>query len=229
MSFPPFRSVRGPAPALLLPNIDTDIIIRVDHLTKGRDEVAPFAFDAIRLLPDGSEDSAFPLHRPEFRGAPILITGPNFGCGSSREPAVWALGGLGIRCVIGSTFGDIFLANCAQNGLLAVALALADIEKLVTLSASGEPITVDLMTQTVKAADGTTWAFTVPAITKQSLLEGFDDLELALRSGDAIAQWQENDRARRPWVWVSEPALTSAMPPIEACPPGSTARRCDPR
>jgi 3-isopropylmalate/(R)-2-methylmalate dehydratase small subunit len=204
MSFMPFRSVSGPAPALLLPNIDTDIIIRVDHLTKGRDEVAEFAFDAIRLLFDGSEDPAFPLHHPAFRGAPILITGPNFGCGSSREPAVWALAGLGIRCVIGSTFGDIFFANCAQNGVLVVALAPDDVEHLATSAVSGEPITVDLVTQTVTASDGTTWAFTVAALTKQSLLEGLDDLELALRQSAAIAEWQEHDRARRPWLWASD-------------------------
>lgn len=90
MSFPPFRSVSGCAPALLPANIDTDVIIRVDHLTKGRDEVAAFAFDAIRLLPDGSEDPAFPLHHPAFRGTPFLITGPNFGCGSSRTGGVGA-------------------------------------------------------------------------------------------------------------------------------------------
>jgi 3-isopropylmalate/(R)-2-methylmalate dehydratase small subunit len=201
MSFTPFQSVRGPAPALLQPNIDTDIIIRVDHLTKSRDEVAAFAFDAIRLLPDGSEDPGFPLHQPMFRGAPILITGPNFGCGSSREPAVWALSGLGIRCIIGSTFGDIFVANCAQNGVLVVALAIADVERLASLCASGEPITVDLPAQTVTASDSSVWAFAVPAVTKQSLVSGLDDLELALRSHDAIARWQELDRVRRPWAW----------------------------
>lgn len=204
MSFPPFRSVSGPAPALLLANIDTDVIIRVDHLTKGRDEVAAFAFDAIRLLPDGSEDPVFPLHHPTFRGAPILITGPNFGCGSSREPAVWALAGLGIRCVIGSTFGDIFFANCAQNGVLVVALPPIDVECLAKLTAAGEPVTVDLTAQAVTASDGTTWAFTVPAVTKQSLIEGLDDLELALRERDAITRWQETDRTRRPWVWASD-------------------------
>jgi 3-isopropylmalate/(R)-2-methylmalate dehydratase small subunit len=204
VSFPPFRSVSGPAPALLLPNVDTDVIIRVDHLTKGRDEVAEFAFDAIRLLPDGGEDPAFPLHQPMFRGAPILLTGPNFGCGSSREPAVWALAGLGIRCVIGSSFGDIFVANCAQNGVLVVALAPVDVERLATLCAAGEPITVDLMAQTVTASDDSTWRFTVSSVIRQSLIEGLDDLELALRERDVIARWQDHDRSERPWVWATD-------------------------
>lgn len=202
MSFTPFRIVTGPAAALLRPNVDTDVIIRVDHLTKGRDEVAPFAFDAIRLLPDGREDPEFPLHQPQFRGAPILVTGPNFGCGSSREPAVWALAGLGIRCIIGSTFGDIFAANCAQNGVLVVALDPDDVLRVARLGAGGEPVTVDLITQTVTAPDGTTWSFTLPAVTRQSLLEGLDDLEMALRAHDAITDWQNEDRLRRPWVWA---------------------------
>lgn len=116
---------------------------------------------------------------------------------------MWALAGLGIRCVIGSTFGDIFFANCAQNGLLVVTLAPVDVERLATLSAGGEPVTVDLMAQTVTASDGTTWAFTVPTVTKQSLIEGLDDLELALRDSHAIARWQDADRVRRPWVWTS--------------------------
>lgn len=203
MSFAPFTSVSGPAPALLLANIDTDIIIRVDHLTKGRDEVAAFAFDAIRLLPDGSDDPDFPLHQPAFRDAPILITGPNFGCGSSREPAVWALAGLGIRCIIGTTFGDIFAANCAQNGVLVVALTSDDIGELVARSAEGQPVAVDLASQTVRAFDGTTWSFTIPAGTKHSLIAGLDDLELALEASASIAHWQERDHARRPWLWGS--------------------------
>ncbi len=206
MTFTPFQSVTGPAAALLRPNIDTDIIIRVDHLTKGRDEVAPFAFDAIRLLLDGSEDPDFPLHRPEFRGAPILLTGPNFGCGSSREPAVWAIAGLGIRCIIGSTFGDIFFANCAQNGVLVVSLDAEQIQTLATRCATGEPLTVDLVSQTVTASDGAVWSFTILAAAKQSLLEGLDDVELALREHEAISRWQQRDREQRPWVWATHPS-----------------------
>ncbi len=203
MSFPPVHVVHGTAAAILRPNIDTDVIIRVEHLTKRRDEVAAFAFEAIRLLPDGSEDPDFALHRPAFRGSPILITGPNFGCGSSREPAVWALAGLGVRCIIGTTFGDIFFANCAQNGVLVVSLNDEEVGALTERCALAEPVTVDLAAQTVTTDDGTSWTFSILAAAKRSLEEGLDDVELAVREDEAIALWQERDRAHRPWVWTS--------------------------
>src|SRR5919205_1213678 len=119
----PFTKVGGPAAPLLRANVDTDLIIRIERLVgTRREELGPFAFEALRRRADGSEDPDFVLNRPEYRGAPILLAGPNFGCGSSREGAVWALMGAGIRCVIAPSFGDIFFSNCFQNGLLPVVL-----------------------------------------------------------------------------------------------------------
>jgi 3-isopropylmalate/(R)-2-methylmalate dehydratase small subunit len=210
MSFEPFRSLVGPAAALLGPNIDTDVIIRVDHLTKQRHEVAPFAFEALRYRPDGTLDPSFPLNQPTFRHAPILLTGPNFGCGSSREPAVWAIAGLGVRCIIGSSFGDIFFANCAQNGVLVVSLPADTVADLARRCADGTPLAVDLERQIISlAAEPTATAqlvvgFAITASAKQSLLEGLDDVELALLDDEVIGDFQRRDRVERPWAWPSQ-------------------------
>jgi 3-isopropylmalate/(R)-2-methylmalate dehydratase small subunit len=201
MTFRPFVTERGAAAALLQPNIDTDVIIRVDHLTKSRSEVGPFAFEAMRYLPDGHEDPRFPLHEAAFRNAPILLTGPNFGCGSSREPAVWALAGLGIRCLIGTTFGDIFFANCAQNGLLVVSVSPTELDAIVLATRQGEPLTVDLPSQTIATGNGLAWAFEIPPAAKHSLTLGLDDIELAVAELALIADWQKKDRLARPWIW----------------------------
>jgi 3-isopropylmalate/(R)-2-methylmalate dehydratase small subunit len=200
LSFKPFVTLTGTAAALLQPNVDTDVIIRVDHLTKTRAEVGPFAFEALRFLADGTENPHFALNDPTFRGAPILLTGTNFGCGSSREPAVWALSGLGIRCLIGSTFGDIFFANCAQNGVLVVSLSSTEVNEIATATRNGEPITVDLPAQTI-TANGHVWSFVILPAAKQSLITGLDDIELAVADSEAIEQWQERDRLARPWIW----------------------------
>jgi 3-isopropylmalate/(R)-2-methylmalate dehydratase small subunit len=201
MSFEPFRTLVGSAAALLPPNIDTDVIIRVDHLTKTRAEVGPYAFEALRFLADGTENPEFPLNEPSFRGSPILLTGPNFGCGSSREPAVWALAGLGIRCLIGTTFGDIFFANCAQNGVLVVSLPPTELNEIVDATRRGELVTVDLPAQTIAAGDNRKWVFTILPAAKQGLITGLDDIELAVADAGLIAQWQQQDRVARPWIW----------------------------
>ncbi len=201
MSFQPFTTVVGPAAALLQPNIDTDVIIRVDHLTKSRSEVGPFAFEALRFQPNGQDNPDFPFNLPAFRGAPFLLAGPNFGCGSSREPAVWALAGLGVRCVIGTTFGDIFFANCAQNGLLVISVPASELNDIVAATREGEPLIVNLPEQTIHADAHGTWSFDILPGAKQSLLHGLDDLELALADAPLIDAWQAADRSARPWVW----------------------------
>ncbi len=204
MSFEPFHTLTGSAAALLQPNIDTDVIIRVDHLTKTRAEVGPYAFEALRFLADGIENPQFALNDPRFRGAPILLTGPNFGCGSSREPAVWALAGLGIRCLIGTTFGDIFFANCAQNGVLVVSVSPSEVDEMVSATRNGESVTVDLPSQTIAIAQAghhKTWTFTILPAAKQSLSTGLDDIELAVADVDRIRRWQDLDRVARPWIW----------------------------
>jgi 3-isopropylmalate/(R)-2-methylmalate dehydratase small subunit len=202
MSRQPFTSVTGTAAPLLRPNIDTDVIIRVERMTSTSPaDLAAWAFEALRYRPDGTPDPGFVLNEPRYTGAPILLAGPNFGCGSSREPAVWAIMGLGIRCVIAPSFGDIFKANCLTNGLLPVTLGEAPVRRLATAAARGTPVTVNLETQRVTTGNAT-WPFTISPSQKTALLDGLDDLELALRSSDDITRWEERDRRQRPWAWT---------------------------
>jgi 3-isopropylmalate/(R)-2-methylmalate dehydratase small subunit len=197
----PFTTLSGPAAVLLRANVDTDIIIRVERMTSSDPAaLAPFAFEALRYRPDGTEDLSFPFNDPRYRGAQILIAGPNFGCGSSREPAVWAIMGLGVRCVIASGFGDIFSTNCLTNGVLPIVLDDASIEQLAAMAADGLQVTVDLKAQQVRA-QGASWPFQIGAAQKLSLLEGLDDLDLALRFAEDTARWEHDDRLDRPWAW----------------------------
>jgi 3-isopropylmalate/(R)-2-methylmalate dehydratase small subunit len=199
----PLRRVTGAAAPLLRPNIDTDLIIRVDRMLSTRPlDLAPFAFEAIRYRADGSDDPDFALNHSRFRGAPILIGGPNFGCGSSREPAVWAIIGLGVRCIVAPSFGDIFSANCYQNGLLPIVLDETEVGDLAEAAATGDPVTVDLEAQTITATDHA-WSFTISATQKAALLEGLDDLDIAIRELDRIRTWEHEDRGLRPWAWTT--------------------------
>src|SRR5213595_651212 len=133
-----FTTVSGPIVAVMRANIDTDVIIRVEWLSMPREQLGPYAFEALRYLPDGSDDPEFMPNRLPFRGAPVLLAGANFGCGSSRETAVWALQAMGIRCVIAPSFGDIFSNNCFQNGVLPIGLAQAQIDALEARAANGQ-------------------------------------------------------------------------------------------
>ncbi|WP_208511213.1 3-isopropylmalate dehydratase small subunit, partial [Variovorax paradoxus] len=126
----PFTLLRGAAAPLSIDNVDTDLIVRIERLTSlARGELGPWAFEALRFRADGSEDPDFVLNQPRWREAPILVAGRNFGCGSSREGAVWALLARGIRCVIAESFGDIFHANCFQNGVLPIRLAPSELAR----------------------------------------------------------------------------------------------------
>ena len=198
-----FTVLTGVAAPLMLANIDTDVIIRIERLTAGDPSLlGRYALEALRFLPDGGEDPAFVLNQPRFRGAPILIAGPNFGCGSSREPAVTALMALGVRCVIAESFGDIFYANCFQNGLLPVRLKEADVLALAAEAFDRpEPVVVDLQRQVVVAPSGLQLGFDIDPLRRTMMLEGLDDIGLTLRDAAVIEAWQENDRAVRPWVW----------------------------
>jgi 3-isopropylmalate/(R)-2-methylmalate dehydratase small subunit len=197
-----FTIVRGPVAALLRPNIDTDVIVRIERLTSvARDALGPYAFEALRFRADGSEDPDFVLNLPPFRDAPILLSGPNFGCGSSREGAVWALLARGIRCVIAESFGDIFFANCFQSGMLPLRLPGEALARIVQLTADGSPLSVDLSAQHIVLPGGDTVAFEVDPMRREALLEGLDDITQTLKRIDAIAAWQARDREARPWVW----------------------------
>ena len=196
----PFTTLTGAAAPLLRDNIDTDIIIRVERLAgTSRESMGAVAFETWRFLPDGSENPEFVLNQPRFRGAPILLTGSNFGCGSSREGAVWAMMGMGLRCVVAESFGDIFFNNCFQNGMLPIRLDPAVIARL---AATPGPVTVDLAAQVVVAGNDRV-AFEIEPMRRTALLEGLDEIGLTLQHAAAIARYQAADRAERPWVWLS--------------------------
>lgn len=191
-----FQTVSGPAAPLLRRDVDTDIIIRIERLTGlPKDQLGQYAFEVWRG-PD------FVLDREPFIGAPILIAGANFGCGSSREAAVWALQGLGLRVVIAPSFGEIFMSNCFQNGVLPVVLPEQQVANLAEQAQSGAAVTADLDTCVITAPDGTSFPFRVDPIRREMLIEGADEMSLTLRRQDLIRQWQADDARRRPWVYV---------------------------
>jgi 3-isopropylmalate/(R)-2-methylmalate dehydratase small subunit len=206
----PFAKISGPAAPLLLSNVDTDVIIRIEPLMKEpRESLGRFAFEPLRYRSDGSEDPECVLNQPAFRGAPILLAGANFGCGSSREGAVWALMGLGIRCVIAPSFGDIFYSNCFQNGVLPIVLDEHSIEELATAARTGTAMAIDLVHQQLSIGDSAPIPFQIDDLRRASLLEGLDAIGLTLRDMPVIAAWQDADRLRRPWVWESVLASNS--------------------
>ncbi|AHG62540.1 3-isopropylmalate dehydratase small subunit [Advenella mimigardefordensis DPN7] len=213
MSLQPFTIVTGAAPYLRHTNMDTDVIIRIERLTSlGRDQLGPYALEALRYLPDGSEDPAFILNQEQFRGAPFILAGENFGCGSSREGAVWALQGIGIRCIIAPSFGDIFYSNCFQNGVLPIRLSLQHIETLAAACQDGVPLTVDLEQCILHVSGASSIRFEVDVLRREGLLHGLDDIGLTLKHNAEIVAWQHKDRLRRPWAWNTV-ARTDTLPP----------------
>ncbi|NKJ00963.1 3-isopropylmalate dehydratase small subunit [Novosphingobium sp. SG707] len=200
---PPFTIVAGQAAPLLQANMDTDVIIRIERLTApDQTRLGDYAFEMLRFLPDGSENGTFVLNQPRFREAPILLAGANFGCGSSREGAVTALAGRGIKVVIAPSFGDIFHANCFQNGLLPIRLDTATIAALAAeVEVCDMPMTVDLSEQTITTPCGRTIAFDIERRRREALLLGLDDIGQTLRLREAIGAWQAADRIKRPWIW----------------------------
>ena len=201
----PFRKVAGPAAPLMAENVDTDVIIRLERLaTLAREELGRWAFEPWRYRPDGSENPDFVLNRKPWRGAPILLAGANFGCGSSREGAVWALAEFGIRAVIAPSFGPIFIGNCYQNGLLPVALPAETVRRLAELAQTepGAPFTVDLERKVVVPPTGEAIPFEIDALRRQALLQGLDDVGLTMQRLDEIRAFQQADRVRRPWIWA---------------------------
>ena len=202
MTMQPFTVVSGRAAPFLRANVDTDVIVRIERLTSlSRDQLGPFALEAVRFRADGSEDPDCVFNQPTFRGAPFVLAGPNFGCGSSREGAVWALQGLGIRSVIAPSYGDIFYSNCFQNGVLPIRLPLEQIEALAAQCGDGAPLTVDLERKTIVAPDGTSLAFAIDPLRREALLHGLDDIGLTLKDDALIRAWQAKDRTARSWAW----------------------------
>jgi 3-isopropylmalate/(R)-2-methylmalate dehydratase small subunit len=202
-----FTKVTGVAAPLMRQNVDTDLIIRIERLVNntGRTGLGPHCFEQIRFKPDGSENADCVFNQAPYRGAPIILSAENFGCGSSREGAVWALAGMGVKAVIAPSFGDIFYSNCFQNGLLPVALPLREVEQLadeMRASPGNARITVDLENCTVVSPTGRVIPFQVDARRQHAMLNGLDDIAQTLTHHDQIAGWQKADQSTRPWVWL---------------------------
>jgi 3-isopropylmalate/(R)-2-methylmalate dehydratase small subunit len=202
----PFRVLTATAAPLMHENIDTDVIIRIEKLVGSTDrgDLGRWCFGAIRYLPDGSENPEFVLNQSPYRGSEILLAGANFGCGSSREGAVWAMMQMGLRAVLAPSFGEIFYNNCFQNGMLPVVLARTSIEAIVSEldpDAGSASMTVDLERQLVVSPRGREYEFEVPRLRREALLEGLDDIGITLKREAIIAAHQVRDRQRRPWIY----------------------------
>ncbi len=193
--FQTLSSVAAPFPQK---NVDTDLIIRVERCTgTPREQLGDYAFEMVRFDRDGKPNPDFVLNQPKYAGAQILVCGEFFGTGSSREMAVWALAGMGIRCLIAPSYGQIFYGNCFQNGLLPIVLPPSVVEGLLEEAAAGTLFTVDLEAQTINGRI----RFDVAPRRRKMLLEGLDELGLTLALEPKIAAFEAADRARRPWIY----------------------------
>ncbi len=204
-----FTVLRAIAAPLLRENVDTDIIIRIERLVGAtqRNALGDYAFESWRFRPDGSEEPNFILNREPYRRAQILLALRNFGCGSSREGAVWALQQRGFRAVLAPSFGDIFFNNCYQNGVLPVVMAEAAVQAIarqVEADPERNQVTVDLVREVVVAPDGAETRFHTDKLRREALIEGLDDIGLTLKRENEIAAFQARDRAQRRWIWAVE-------------------------
>ncbi|MEM1040774.1 MAG: 3-isopropylmalate dehydratase small subunit [Pseudomonadota bacterium] len=198
-----FTTHTGVAAPLPIINIDTDMIIPKDYLkTIKRTGLAEGLFAEMRLNDDGSENPDFVLNKPAYREASILVAGDNFGCGSSREHAPWALLDRGIRCVISTSFADIFYNNCFKNGILPVTVSEEELEALMDDASRGSNavLSVDLETQTITGPDGGSISFEIDAFKKHCLLNGLDDIGLTMEKAESIDTYETKLAASRPWV-----------------------------
>lgn len=202
-----FTLLRGIVAYLPMLNVDTDMIIPKHFLkTIKRSGLREGLFYDLRYTSDNSEDRSFILNREEYRETRILVTGENFGCGSSREHAVWALLDFGIRCIIAPSFGDIFYQNCLKNAILPVVLSGMVVESLGREADSGVGVlfTVDLERQLIYRSGGDTVSFTIEEFSKYCLLNGLDDIALTLRHVGEIERFEEEQRMVYPWLWLRE-------------------------
>ena len=198
-----FETLTGIAAPMPLVNIDTDMIIPKQFLkTIKRSGLGANLFDEMRFDRQGNEISDFVLNQPQYRKAEILVAGDNFGCGSSREHAPWALLDFGIRSVISTSFADIFYNNCFKNGILPIVLEKEQVDVLMKDAEKGSNarITVDLEAQTVTSSDGEVFAFEVDSFKKRCLMEGLDDIGLSMEKVASIDAFEAKATADRPWV-----------------------------
>jgi 3-isopropylmalate/(R)-2-methylmalate dehydratase small subunit len=198
-----FTHLSGVAAPLPMINVDTDMIIPKQFLkTIRRTGLGKHLFDEMRYAADGTELPDFILNKPAYRKAQILIAGENFGCGSSREHAPWALLDFGIRCVIAPSFADIFFGNCFKNGILPIVLPQNEIDKLLDDASRGSNavISIDLEKQEIRGPDGGCISFDVDPFRKQCLLNGWDDIGLTLRHASAIDSFEDRRKLAEPWL-----------------------------
>jgi 3-isopropylmalate/(R)-2-methylmalate dehydratase small subunit len=198
-----FTKMTGIAAPMPLVNIDTDMIIPKQFLkTIARTGLGKNLFDEMRYTQDGAEIPGFVLNQPAYRSAEILVAGDNFGCGSSREHAPWALLDFGIRCVISTSFADIFYNNCFKNGILPIVMPQEVVDVLMADARKGANArqTVDLEAQTVTTSDGQVFEFEVDSHRKHCLINGLDDIGLTLEKAVAIASFEAKAAALRPWA-----------------------------
>ncbi|HVV95037.1 MAG TPA: 3-isopropylmalate dehydratase small subunit [Hyphomicrobiales bacterium] len=199
----PFTTLTGVAAPLPMINVDTDMIIPKQYLkTIERTGLGKGLFSELRFNDDGSENPDFVLNKPAYRHAKILVAGDNFGCGSSREHAPWALADFGIRCVISTSFADIFHNNCFQNGILPIKVKPEDLEKLMDDAQRGAnaTLTIDLEAQEIHGPDGGTVHFDIDPFRKRCLLEGLDDIGLTMKKNAAIGSFEKRTADARPWA-----------------------------
>ena len=198
-----FEKLSGIAAPMPLINIDTDMIIpKVFLKTIKRSGLGANLFDEMRYDGNGNENPDFVLNKPQYRSAEIIVAGDNFGCGSSREHAPWAIKDFGIRCVISTSFADIFYNNCFKNGILPIVLPKKQVEILMEDAENGANarMEVDLEAQTVTSSDGDVFSFEIDVFKKHCLLNGLDDISLSLEKSSSIESYEATIAVERPWV-----------------------------
>jgi 3-isopropylmalate/(R)-2-methylmalate dehydratase small subunit len=199
----PFQSHTGIAAPLIKDDINTDQIAPILHSRNLKEDYRAMLFHRARRREDGSEDPEFVLNKAQFRTAGILVTGDNFGAGSSRESAVWSMLANGIRVIVAKSFADIYRENCLQNGVLPVVLGAAAADQFIArvVAVDGKtPFTVDLVTQRISGPGGPDIVFEIPAADRTRLLEGLDDIGLTLKHVDDIASWEARTQTAQPWL-----------------------------
>jgi 3-isopropylmalate dehydratase small subunit len=199
----PFTTLVSLAVPILENNLDTDIIVPARFLLRTeKTGLGQTAFFERRYDSAGQPRPEFPLNQPRFANAQILLAGENFGCGSSREHAVWALADLGLRCIIAPSFGEIFESNCARNGMLPLTLDATHVAGLARDADRGDPIAIDLIACTVTGGDGTATAFSIQPDRRTALLNGWDEAaRITAQHGGEISAFEQRQQAQTPWLW----------------------------
>ena len=200
-----FTRLTGIAAPMDAINVDTDQIIPKLHLrTIKRTGLGKVLFDDLRFNPDGTEKPEFVLNQEPYRNAEILVAGDNFGCGSSREHAPWALLDFGIRCIVSTSFADIFYNNCFKNGILPIAVSTGELEALMADASDRENpvLTVDLETQAITRPNGATMGFAIDEFRRHCLLDGLDDIGLTMQKVDRIDVFETKQREQQPWLYL---------------------------